>query len=63
MAEFCVACWNALNGTNTPEEAYVLSRDLELCEGCGKWKQVIIAKRKHYFIRELLGNLKRKEKK
>ena len=55
MAEFCVACWNALNGTNTPEEAYVLSRDLELCEGCGKWKQVIIAKRKHYFIRRCWG--------
>ena len=29
MAEFCVSCWNELNETDYPEEAYILSWDYE----------------------------------
>ena len=62
MAEFCVSCWNALNGTNHPEEAYVLSWDYELCEGCGEYKRVIIARRKHYFLRMLINQFLQRKK-
>lgn len=45
MAEFCLECWNELNGTDEPESNYILSEDLELCEGCGEWKNVILLER------------------
>ena len=54
MAEFCLERWNILNRTDDPEEAYVMSWDLELCEGCGEWKRGIVAKRRCYGLRLLL---------
>lgn len=48
MAEFCLDCWNKLMNSNDPAEKYVLSDELDLCEGCGEWKPVIICiKRRH----------------
>ncbi len=55
MAEFCPDCWNKLNGWKLTEDDYVLSRDLELCEGCGKWKRVVVGRRKMGWLRRLLG--------
>ena len=55
MAEFCVSCWNELNETDYPEEAYILSWDYELCEGCREYKRVIIARSKCYFLRMLVN--------
>lgn len=57
MAEFCPNCWNELNGFDDPEEAYVLSRGYELCEGCGEWKRVVVFRRKSYLLRYLLSSL------
>ena len=57
MAEFCVQCWSELNEINDPPEAYILSRELDLCEGCGEWKRVIVAKRKRYFLRLFISNM------
>ena len=51
MAEFCLECWNKLNKTNDSKRKYVFSRELEICEGCGEWKKVIIAERKYYYRR------------
>lgn len=48
MADFCLDCWNKINETNGSKRKYILSEDLELCEGCGEWKRVIIAKRNSY---------------
>ena len=42
MAEFCLKCWNKINGTNHKEEYYIMSDDLDLCEGCGQWKHVVL---------------------
>lgn len=50
MAEFCLECWNELNGTNDSEKEYIMSKDLDLCEGCGEWKRVIVAERKIYYF-------------
>lgn len=35
MAEFCIDCWNNLNGKKGSPLKYVLSKEVELCEGCG----------------------------
>ena len=33
MAEFCLECWNRMNEINDSPKKYVLSKELELCEG------------------------------
>ncbi len=50
MAEFCLECWNEINGVEDSERKYIISKDLDLCEGCGEWKPVIIMERKAYYI-------------
>ncbi len=45
MAEFCLDCWNKLNEINDSPRRYVISRELDLCEGCGEYKRVIVAER------------------
>ena len=49
MAEFCLDCWNKINGTNDSSQKYLFSDEPELCEGCGKQKKVIITERKSYY--------------
>lgn len=51
MAEFCLQCWNRINKTNDPPDKYILSKELDLREGCGKWTHVIVATRKTYKLR------------
>ena len=48
MAEFCLDCWNRINKTKDGKTKYVLSKDLDFCEGCGKWKHVVITERNFY---------------
>lgn len=45
MAEFCLECWNRINHTNDTEADWLLSKELDLCEGCGEWKHVIVKPR------------------
>ena len=52
MAEFCLDCWNKINGTDDGEKKYIISEDFDLCEGCGEWKHVIIMERKAYYMRK-----------
>ena len=65
MAEFCLDCWNKLNKTQFTEKAYVLSRELDLCEECGEWKPVIVRVRRFpalYVIRTFVrAKMRRKE--
>ena len=42
-AEFCLDCWNEMNGTHYTPEQVVLEEDL--CEGCGEWKPVVVGLR------------------
>lgn len=53
MAEFCLDCWNKLNGSNDSERKYILSKELDLCEGCAEFKPIIIMERKLYYMRVL----------
>lgn len=41
MAEFCLACFNALHGTELTESDVVLSREADICEGCGQLVQTV----------------------
>ena len=59
MAEFCLDCWNKLNGTEDTEKEYVLSGELDLCEECGEWKRVIVRKRYFPALYSLLRKFKR----
>ena len=42
MAEFCLKCYNRIHRDNLTEYDVVLTRDYELCEGCGECKKVVI---------------------
>lgn len=50
MAEFCLDCWNEINETNDATEKYIFTKDLDLCEGCGKLKNTIIIERKYWYM-------------
>lgn len=46
MAEFCLSCWNRLNGRKDSAYQYVLSKDLDRCESCGQITHVIVKARR-----------------
>jgi len=46
MAEFCLECWNKMNGFKADKRSFTISKDMYLCEGCGKWKPVIVIKQR-----------------
>ena len=54
MAEFCLDCWNKMNGTKDTIRRYILSEELELYEECGQWKQVIAGERRTYRLIKLI---------
>jgi flavoprotein len=41
MAEFCLPCLNKLDKLSLKEKDVKLSKELDLCEGCGEWKRVV----------------------
>ena len=45
MSEFCLNCWNELNKTNDPPKKYIISEDLDYCDGCGQFVNVIVAEK------------------
>ncbi len=53
MAEFCLDCLNRINESNEPARKYIISKDLDLCEGCGEWKHTVIMYRKAYWLHKL----------
>ena len=51
MAEFCVECFNRINETNKAESEYIISKEPDLCEGCGQYKNVVVMEKKAYYLR------------
>lgn len=48
MAEFCKECFKskvAVPSDNITDDMLVMSEVLDLCEGCGEWKQVVVGVR------------------
>ena len=62
MAEFCLECWNQINETHDSKWRYVLTRDLEQCEECGRYRRVIVVERfwsrTQRTLTEILDNLR-----
>ena len=56
MAEFCLDCWNKLNGTKDSKWRYVLSWELDYCEECGIYKKVIVQERLLSQLQRALAN-------
>jgi len=54
MAEFCLECWNRINNTKHKKRQYIMSDYLDLCEGCGQMKQVILVHRASYWRRKFI---------
>lgn len=50
MADFCLDCWNKINGTNYTEKQYIISEELGFCEECQKITNVIVAERWSYYL-------------
>ena len=48
MAEFCYECWKMIYKRNEPMEECIISKHLELCEGCGEYKQIVFARKEDY---------------
>lgn len=57
MAEFCLACLNEITGTDYTEADFILSKERELCENCGKMVRVAV-RRRHRFPAALLREKK-----
>ncbi len=53
MAEFCLDCWNRLNHSQDTEWDWIISKELDLCEGCGQWKHVLVRPRRHKLLCDL----------
>lgn len=45
MAEFCLECLSRLDGRHYNKTDFVLSDDLDFCEGCGQWKHIVVVRR------------------
>lgn len=41
MAEFCLDCWNRMNGTSYTDADLKVSKGTTLCEGCGQIVQCL----------------------
>ena len=52
MAEFCLECWNKINGTDKPESKYVMPKEVAFCEECWGLKRVVIKEKEE---RSLIG--------
>ena len=57
LAEFCLNYWNEMNETHLMEEDVILTEYLDLCEGCGEFKQVVdgYKKRRKNWLTTLLS--------
>lgn len=50
MAEFCKECFLRIEGNSewVKDKEIIMSEDLDLCEGCGKFKQVVVKVKEKY---------------
>ena len=56
MAEFCLDCWNKLNEEiPLTEKDVIISKNLYLCEKCGKLRNVIAVYERKNLLKRLLG--------
>ena len=49
MAEFCLDCWNKINGTNYSKSKFIMSKGLDFCEECEELKRIVIVERWSFY--------------
>lgn len=53
MAEFCLDCYNEIclpkGYPKKSKSQVVLSKELELCEGCAEYKRIVVTERRSFF--------------
>lgn len=51
MAEHCIDCWKKLHQSEPQKSPkhLILSKEPELCEGCGKYRPVVLMERRCYY--------------
>lgn len=59
MAEFCLDCWNRLNKEKLTERDVILSREYDLCEGCGEFRRVVEGERTFKFFYDITHRKKK----
>ena len=59
MAGFCLECLNEISGTNYTEADFILSREPDFCENCGKMVRVVVKRRRRFPV-VFLGRKKAK---
>ncbi len=52
MAELCLDCLSEFTGRKEKKRKYVLSKDLDLCDNCGEWKNVVVMTKRAYYERK-----------
>lgn len=62
MAEFCLSCWNKINGFQMTERDCVLSKERDLCEGCGRLCPIIERERRCRWFYDLTHRVKSAKK-
>jgi hypothetical protein len=60
MAEFCLDCWNKMNNSSLTNIDVKISKYLDLCEGCGEIKNVIIFYEKFGTIKNICRKIFRR---
>jgi len=60
LAEFCLDCWNKLNEISLTTDDVIISKDLYLCEGCGKMKNIIEIYERKNLIKKFIQKIIRK---
>ena len=61
MAEFCLKCFQRYFNENAEKNELIISKDLDLCEGCADYKHVVIGYRRIPSIKKLFGLFKKKK--
>ena len=62
MSEYCFHCFNKINEEKESEKRYVMSRELDLCEGCGQYKRVVVKERLWSRMQKALAETRKNRK-
>jgi len=62
MAKFCLKCFNITTSGNLTQRDVILSKSLDLCEVCGKYRNVVLSYRKTKILYDLKTKIKHAKK-
>jgi hypothetical protein len=51
MAEFCYSCYIDILSGDKEKAELVISKGLDLCEGCGEYEQIVILEKSRFRLK------------